>query len=333
MSTTEIAKMVSKAWKTLPEDEREKWEDMAREDKTRYENEKTLYKGPWKVAIVQPEYKITATSRTSEFLSTSLSSESESSSSLLVSSSSSQQVQTQMQMQMQMQMQNRTTLPRRISIMTEDTTSSNNTATATDTTGVKYYNDALKMKPLLNPSDGDFMDMNMNMNMNNNNINNNININSINNIPSSIRINDDSSVYSIASDSIPTESSDCDFKYNTKMASDIFAISNSIPNEIIPHYFNDGTNGSCDELSAASIIMHYNNNNNNNNRNNNTQDTHDNQLQQQTLLSLSSSLSAIENYNNGIDYRIGPDNFSPPNQQYRFTSPPYNYVRGTLRYQ
>jgi hypothetical protein len=79
--------------------------------------------------------------------------------------------------------------------------------------------------------------------------------------------------------------------------------------------------------------MHYNNNNNNNNRNNNTQDTHDNQLQQQTLLSLSSSLSAIENYNNGIDYRIGPDNFSPPNQQYRFTSPPYNYVRGTLRYQ
>ncbi|OEU09653.1 non-histone protein, partial [Fragilariopsis cylindrus CCMP1102] len=43
LSTTEIAKMVSKAWKTLPEDEREKWEEMARKDKVRYETEKSLY--------------------------------------------------------------------------------------------------------------------------------------------------------------------------------------------------------------------------------------------------------------------------------------------------
>uniref|UniRef100_A0A7S4AU04 HMG box domain-containing protein n=1 Tax=Pseudo-nitzschia australis TaxID=44445 RepID=A0A7S4AU04_9STRA len=49
VSTTEVAKMVSRAWKALPEDEREKWEEMARQDKARYEMEKSMYTGPWKV--------------------------------------------------------------------------------------------------------------------------------------------------------------------------------------------------------------------------------------------------------------------------------------------
>jgi len=49
LSTTEVAKMVSHAWKALPEDEREKWEVMARQDKARYEMEKSMYTGPWKV--------------------------------------------------------------------------------------------------------------------------------------------------------------------------------------------------------------------------------------------------------------------------------------------
>jgi len=49
LSTTEVAKMVSQAWKDLPEDEREKWEVMARQDKARYEMEKSMYTGPWKV--------------------------------------------------------------------------------------------------------------------------------------------------------------------------------------------------------------------------------------------------------------------------------------------
>lgn len=49
LSTTEVAKMVSLAWKALPEDEREKWEEMARQDKARYEMEKSMYTGPWKV--------------------------------------------------------------------------------------------------------------------------------------------------------------------------------------------------------------------------------------------------------------------------------------------
>lgn len=49
LSTTEVAKMVSQAWKALPEDEREKWEEMARQDKARYEMEKSMYTGPWKV--------------------------------------------------------------------------------------------------------------------------------------------------------------------------------------------------------------------------------------------------------------------------------------------
>jgi hypothetical protein len=41
--------MVSVAWKALPEDEREKWEELARQDKARYEMEKSMYTGPWKV--------------------------------------------------------------------------------------------------------------------------------------------------------------------------------------------------------------------------------------------------------------------------------------------
>jgi len=53
LSTTVVAKMVSKAWKALPEDEREKWEEMARQDKARYEMEKSMYSGPWKVAVTK----------------------------------------------------------------------------------------------------------------------------------------------------------------------------------------------------------------------------------------------------------------------------------------
>lgn len=41
--------MVSQAWKALLEEEREKWEVLAREDKARYEMEKSMYTGPWKV--------------------------------------------------------------------------------------------------------------------------------------------------------------------------------------------------------------------------------------------------------------------------------------------
>lgn len=47
--TTNIAKLVSKAWKELSTEERDKWEEMARKDKLRFEVEKSLYTGPWKV--------------------------------------------------------------------------------------------------------------------------------------------------------------------------------------------------------------------------------------------------------------------------------------------
>ena len=48
-----MAKLVSKSWKLLNAKEKEKWEDMARIDKERYEREKALYKGPWKVPDVK----------------------------------------------------------------------------------------------------------------------------------------------------------------------------------------------------------------------------------------------------------------------------------------
>lgn len=47
--TTEIAKLVSEAWKGLDPEEKKTWEDKADQDKARYEAEKALYKGPWKI--------------------------------------------------------------------------------------------------------------------------------------------------------------------------------------------------------------------------------------------------------------------------------------------
>lgn len=43
--------MVSQAWKDLSEEDREKWEEMGRKDKARYEMEKAMYSGPWKVPV------------------------------------------------------------------------------------------------------------------------------------------------------------------------------------------------------------------------------------------------------------------------------------------
>jgi len=47
--TTDIAKLVSEAWRELDPEEKEIWEKKARKDKARYEVEKAMYKGPWKV--------------------------------------------------------------------------------------------------------------------------------------------------------------------------------------------------------------------------------------------------------------------------------------------
>jgi hypothetical protein len=49
--------MVSHAWKRLPHEEREEWEETARRDKARYEMEKTMYSGPWKVPANQRSQK------------------------------------------------------------------------------------------------------------------------------------------------------------------------------------------------------------------------------------------------------------------------------------
>jgi HMG (high mobility group) box len=47
--------MVSIAWKNLSPEEREHWDEMARADKERYETERILYDGPWKVPAQKPE--------------------------------------------------------------------------------------------------------------------------------------------------------------------------------------------------------------------------------------------------------------------------------------
>jgi len=47
--TTDIAKLVSEAWKALVPEDREEWELKAEVDRARYEEEKANYKGPWKI--------------------------------------------------------------------------------------------------------------------------------------------------------------------------------------------------------------------------------------------------------------------------------------------
>lgn len=49
----DVAKMVSKSWKLLDKNEKTQWEEMARIDKERYEREKALYTGPWKVPDIK----------------------------------------------------------------------------------------------------------------------------------------------------------------------------------------------------------------------------------------------------------------------------------------
>ena len=49
MRTSDVAKLVSRAWKAMVSCERLVFLDMAKKDKARYETEKANYKGPWKV--------------------------------------------------------------------------------------------------------------------------------------------------------------------------------------------------------------------------------------------------------------------------------------------
>ncbi|KAG7343681.1 HMG high mobility group box-containing protein [Nitzschia inconspicua] len=51
LAATEVAMIVSQAWKNLSNEEREEWEEMGRKDKARYEMEKSMYDGPWKVPV------------------------------------------------------------------------------------------------------------------------------------------------------------------------------------------------------------------------------------------------------------------------------------------
>lgn len=51
--TTNVAKMVSEAWKGLVPEDREIWEQKALRDKERYLVEKQTYSGPWKVAAAK----------------------------------------------------------------------------------------------------------------------------------------------------------------------------------------------------------------------------------------------------------------------------------------
>ena len=47
--TPDVAKMVSEEWRNLSPEKRAIWDEKARLDKERYEVEKTMYTGPWKI--------------------------------------------------------------------------------------------------------------------------------------------------------------------------------------------------------------------------------------------------------------------------------------------
>ena len=48
---TDITKMISEAWKALSDQEKAPWEQLARQDRARYEQEKAAYTGPWRTTI------------------------------------------------------------------------------------------------------------------------------------------------------------------------------------------------------------------------------------------------------------------------------------------
>jgi hypothetical protein len=56
--TTSIAKMVSEEWRNMNQEERAKWEDMARRDRDRFEKQKATYRGPWTVPIGHRKSKV-----------------------------------------------------------------------------------------------------------------------------------------------------------------------------------------------------------------------------------------------------------------------------------
>jgi HMG (high mobility group) box len=51
---TSLSSQISKEWKALPEAERNRWKRAAEEDKHRYNAEKSLYQGPWRVSAERP---------------------------------------------------------------------------------------------------------------------------------------------------------------------------------------------------------------------------------------------------------------------------------------
>ena len=52
-----MAKLVSEAWRNLKPEEREMWEEKAKTDRQRYEEERRNYRGPWKIAVSRKPYK------------------------------------------------------------------------------------------------------------------------------------------------------------------------------------------------------------------------------------------------------------------------------------
>jgi len=55
--TPDVAKLISQEWRHLPRDERAFWEDKASLDKERFEVEKSMYTGPWKVPAKKKSQK------------------------------------------------------------------------------------------------------------------------------------------------------------------------------------------------------------------------------------------------------------------------------------
>ena len=224
--------MVSKAWKTLPEEEREKWEEMARKDKARYETEKSLYKGPWKVPIntkttlskttptkttptptrtrsissddCDRDLKIMSSSRLNNIMMNSVNTSMDTSTDIISESKSLLQLQNTLKMQNKLLQ--KTLLASKLKVQ--------NTLLQNTSAGLKLFSSKGGLS--LNPDI-----FSMSTSLTNNTI-----------------VSDDSSVYSIASDSIPTtttNSTTTPHGYTTKMASDIFSFDCDefvLPNEI-----------------------------------------------------------------------------------------------------
>ena len=58
ISISDVSKEASRAWKSLPAEQRQYWDYVSNQEKEEYIRQKAAYKGPWRVATGKVKKKV-----------------------------------------------------------------------------------------------------------------------------------------------------------------------------------------------------------------------------------------------------------------------------------